>query len=193
MSATIQNEATVICSSCRFPYPKIRGFCPLCGTPGNEVANYAPHSVPTAPQIPFKMIAAVVVLLICASLWIVRHLKASSAPTVTGGSIAASGQIAVAPQNAPHQESPAPQDNISSKAIAGGVRIVEVRDDPADLWKRVQGGSADAEVQLARLYLDGRGVAQNCEQAHLLLLAASKKRSSDASNLLSGDYLRRCR
>jgi hypothetical protein len=45
--------------------------------------------------------------------------------------------------------------------MADRVRIVDIRDDPAELWKRVQMGSANAEVELARLYLNGRGVTQN--------------------------------
>jgi len=192
VSAPLQNEPTIICSSCRFPYPRVRGFCPLCGTPADEAAYHYRNSVPARPQIPLKMISAVLVLLICASLWMVRHLTASSAATVRGASIPASGQIAVPAESATQLENPAPQDNISSEPTGAGARNVEIRDDPAELWRRVQTGNADAEVQLARLYLDGRGVAQNCEQAHLLLMAASKKRSGAASNLLSGDYLRRC-
>jgi TPR repeat protein len=65
-------------------------------------------------------------------------------------------------------------------------------EDPAELWKRVQRGSTDAEIELARLYLDGTRVAQNCEQAHLLLLAAAKKHSGKAGDLLTGVYSQRC-
>jgi type II secretory pathway predicted ATPase ExeA len=64
--------------------------------------------------------------------------------------------------------------------------------DPAELWKRVQVGNTGAEVQLAVLYLEGSVVGQSCEQAHLLLVAASKKGSKVASDLLSGKYAERC-
>jgi hypothetical protein len=64
--------------------------------------------------------------------------------------------------------------------------------DPAELWKRVQEGSTTAEIQLAVLYLEGSVVEQSCEQAHLLLVAASRKGSKVASDLLSGKYAERC-
>jgi type II secretory pathway predicted ATPase ExeA len=64
--------------------------------------------------------------------------------------------------------------------------------DPAELWKRVQEGSTTAEIQLAVLYLEGSVVEQSCEQAHLLLVAASRKGSKAASDLLSGKYAERC-
>jgi type II secretory pathway predicted ATPase ExeA len=64
--------------------------------------------------------------------------------------------------------------------------------DPAELWKRVQEGSISAEIQLAVLYLEGSVVEQSCEQAHLLLVAASRKGSKVASDLLSGKYAERC-
>jgi hypothetical protein len=64
--------------------------------------------------------------------------------------------------------------------------------DPAELWKRVKEGSTSAEIRLAALYLEGSVVEQNCEQAHLLLVAASKKASKVASGLLNGEYAERC-
>jgi type II secretory pathway predicted ATPase ExeA len=64
--------------------------------------------------------------------------------------------------------------------------------DPAELWKRVQEGSTSAEIQLAILYLEGSVVEQSCEQAHLLLVAASRKGSKVASGLLSGKYAEGC-
>jgi hypothetical protein len=64
--------------------------------------------------------------------------------------------------------------------------------DPAELWKGVRGGSARAEVTLAKLYLDGNTVPQSCEQTHMLLLAASKKGYKAADNLLNGAYVDRC-
>jgi len=72
-----------------------------------------------------------------------------------------------------------------------GQLSVSVR-DPADLWKKVKHGDSNAEVTLAEFYL-GENAAQNCEQAHLLLLAASKNRNKAADDILSGDYAQRCR
>ena len=64
--------------------------------------------------------------------------------------------------------------------------------DPSGLWKRVQKGSTSAEISLATLYLDRSGVEQNCEQAHLLLVVASRHGSKVADDLLNGKYAERC-
>jgi len=48
------------------------------------------------------------------------------------------------------------------------------------LWSAVASGNASAEVDLARLYLRGDGVPQNCEQAKVLLSAAASGGSIDA-------------
>ncbi len=49
-----------------------------------------------------------------------------------------------------------------------------------------------AEVALAKLYWEGAAVPQNCEQAHILLLAASMKGSTAADNFLKSSYAERC-
>jgi hypothetical protein len=64
--------------------------------------------------------------------------------------------------------------------------------DPVELWKAVKRGSVSAEVALATLYLEGEAVPQNCEQAHMLLHAASLKGSKAADDSLNGSYARRC-
>ena len=56
--------------------------------------------------------------------------------------------------------------------------------DPAMLWKEVRKGRSDAEVKLARLYMEGTGVQQNCIQAEVLLQSASRKGNSVAADLL---------
>jgi PilZ domain len=48
------------------------------------------------------------------------------------------------------------------------------------LWSAVASGNYSAEVDLARLYLRGDGVPQNCEQAKVLLQAAGKHGSVEA-------------
>jgi TPR repeat protein len=65
-------------------------------------------------------------------------------------------------------------------------------DDPAESWNAVKRGSVPAEVALANLYLKGEAVPQNCEQAHMLLLAASMKGSKLAYNFLNSSYAERC-
>jgi TPR repeat protein len=65
-------------------------------------------------------------------------------------------------------------------------------DDPTELWNAVKRGSVPAEVALANLYLKGEAVPQNCEQAHMLLLAASMKGSKFADDCLKSSYAERC-
>jgi len=64
--------------------------------------------------------------------------------------------------------------------------------DPVELWKAVKRGSVSAEVALANLYLEGEAVPQNCEQAHMLLHAASMKGNKVADDLLKSSYTVRC-
>ena len=47
------------------------------------------------------------------------------------------------------------------------------------LWAALEKGNADAEVALAGLYRQGKGVAKNCEQARVLLAAAARKGSAE--------------
>jgi hypothetical protein len=53
------------------------------------------------------------------------------------------------------------------------------------LWSAVQKGSDGAEVDLAELYLHGDGVKKNCEQARVLLMAASKRNNPVAEKKLA--------
>jgi general secretion pathway protein A len=63
---------------------------------------------------------------------------------------------------------------------------------PEKLWAKVKNGSSNAEVNLARMYLGGVAVPQNCAQAQVLLLAASRKGNARAADLLA-DYGAQCR
>ena len=49
-----------------------------------------------------------------------------------------------------------------------------------ELWSALEAGNSSAEAVLAQLYLTGDGVPRNCEQARVLLRAASKKGNSEA-------------
>jgi type II secretory pathway predicted ATPase ExeA len=62
---------------------------------------------------------------------------------------------------------------------------LEQTDDPTELWAQVKNEDTDAEVELARLYLKGTAVPQNCAQAKILLLAASRKGNALAATILS--------
>lgn len=199
MPTPTENDERVICSSCQFRYARIRGFCPLCGisAPNDDAPCHARNAAEGFPQRPRKATPALapMTLLICASLFMVRSDKApiGAAQTFTtaGTFLSSSRTSAAAPQSAPQRTRPSSRDFSSTESRAENSD--EGTHDPAELWTRVQRGSTNAEIELAKLYLDGKEVAQNCEQAHLLLLAASKKRSSVASRLLSGAYYQRCR
>jgi hypothetical protein len=65
-------------------------------------------------------------------------------------------------------------------------------EDPIELWSRVRQGDTEAEVTLARLYLRGTALERNCEQAHMLLLAASRKQNKVADGILGGVYRQQC-
>ena len=52
------------------------------------------------------------------------------------------------------------------------------------LWAAVEKGNADAEVALAELYRQGKGVARNCAQARILLTVAARKGSTEAQKHL---------
>jgi len=52
------------------------------------------------------------------------------------------------------------------------------------LWASVKKGHVPAEVTLADLYRRGDGVEKNCDQARVLLVAASKKGSVEARQML---------
>jgi hypothetical protein len=61
------------------------------------------------------------------------------------------------------------------------------------LWVAVEKGNADAEVALAELYRDGKGVAKNCDQARVLLTAAVRKGSAEAHKRLEEFMRNGCR
>jgi PilZ domain len=61
------------------------------------------------------------------------------------------------------------------------------------LWSAVGAGDSSAEVELARLYLMGDGVPRNCEQARVLLRAASKKGNREAMQQLRKIKITGCR
>jgi hypothetical protein len=216
--AFADNDERVTCSSCRFRYSRSRGFCPICGSAaavdqaacetrrvGKEAVVGLYETGLTIGQRVRKALALIVknpvlvvvpIALICALyFWIVRSgrmpKQGASASVVPATSPEPQTRSATVPESAPQPAVPATVSFPGTTPAAK--KTVEIADDPVQLWKRVQRGNTGAEIELAKLYLDGVRVAQNCEQARLLLLAASKKGSTVASNLLSGAYSQRCR
>jgi hypothetical protein len=68
----------------------------------------------------------------------------------------------------------------------------DVRLRAAWLWKAVRAGNPQATVELARMYADGDGVAQNCDQARLLLSAAAAKGNVQAKLAFQQFQLQGC-
>ncbi len=61
------------------------------------------------------------------------------------------------------------------------------------LWKAVAKGNGPAALMLSDLYLHGDGIAQNCDQAHLLLDVAAKKGIKGAAERLRNMQAFGCR
>ena len=121
--------------------------------------------------------------------------KTPAAPSLGATSSEPNIKSASAPLHG-SDESPA-EDANSRSAKPGPERIskteTETKDDsPTELWNRVRHGNTEAEVALAKLYLQGTALERSCEQAHQLLLAASRKRSKAADSLLAGAYAQQC-
>lgn len=66
-----------------------------------------------------------------------------------------------------------------------------VANTPAGLWKQIGKENTKAELRLAKLYMVGEGITQDCEQARVLLSAASKQKKESVQGLL-GEYSRVC-
>jgi hypothetical protein len=74
--------------------------------------------------------------------------------------------------------------NVAREILRGNRRQTELPKAIDLLWVGVRKGYVPAEVTLADLFLRGDGVAKNCDQAAVLLTAASKKGSVDARRML---------
>lgn len=134
-------------------------------------------------------------LLVCSVSFKLRDRTAvktlAAVPTVAATSPQPKTQSAPAAMNSSEKSQPEDVDFRSAKRRPERIWKTE-DDDPVELWGRVRQGSPGAEVALARLYLQGIAVARNCEQAHVLLLAASRKRNKAADSLLAGAYAQQC-
>ena len=104
------------------------------------------------------------------------------------------------PTSKPHRVRPAGGGDdtvVSLRSSAGGTELAnalqylsgdEGRSEPAVavkwLWAAEKKGNPQATLLLANLYAWGRGVPQNCEQARVLLIAASNRGSMEAAQQL---------
>jgi hypothetical protein len=146
-----------------------------------------------------KTIAVIVltVMLVCAGSYLaLRGRTKVKTPAAVHSVGATSSQPntpkPVAPMNGTGASPVEGEDFRSAEPRPGGNPTTEENDDPEELWSRVRQGDTGAEVSLAKLYLRGNAPGQNCEQAHVLLLAASRKQSKVADSLLGGAYKQQC-
>jgi type II secretory pathway predicted ATPase ExeA len=97
--------------------------------------------------------------------------------------------------NRPHVGFSPNVDTRTTRASLANTRPEQIQtpsENPAELWELVKEGSTSAEIKLASLYFEGNVVEQDCKQAHLLLVVASRKGSKIAASLLNNEYAERC-
>ena len=203
MSVLAQQDDRVVCSSCRYSYPRIRGFCPGCGqlAPESPAGSPSPYLVEleqtqsSSRKSRMRSLGLVAVSLLVASGFFMAKVNSGRSlqpPTAVSATQSVSPEIS--PQTVSVSDSPrsTPQaQDVAAKATTA--RALPQNADQSTLWKHVKRGDINAEVSLAKTFLDESAGTQNCEQAHLLLLAASKNRNKEADALLSGAYALRCR
>lgn len=87
-----------------------------------------------------------------------------------------------------------PQINGDEEPQAGEAELNQANaaSDPAVkadlLWKAVKAGNPEASVRLAEMYITGKGVAKNCDQAVVLLRSASAHSYARARGKLGAMY-----
>ena len=219
VSNTVSDEP-ITCASCEYRYPPSAGFCVMCGTAApaseplqptsavpDELSGADHESGPSSsdsqqrpPKPGFWRLIPVVVVLIVLSMvtWFFYEARKGKLPKESGSAAqltATSGQLKL--ENAGerqivHNPVRGVQHVVAAKLGTAQTTNAAKEDDPVELWKAVKRGSVSAEVALAKLYLEGEAVPQNCEQAHILLLAASMKGSKAADNFLKSSYAERC-
>jgi hypothetical protein len=127
------------------------------------------------------------------------NAKSASVPSVENPDTSSAPSAAKPIGNAGHQlgiealpkseagvESETGQDefNAARELLRGRNRQQELSKAVDLLWAGVRKGYVPAEVTLADMFRRGDGVEKNCDQARVLLVAASKKGSADARQML---------
>jgi cytoskeletal protein RodZ len=93
------------------------------------------------------------------------------------------GESSATPAEAPPDSGQA--EYSEAMRILGGHEVgAKLPDAVRLLWVSVKKGNSNAEVTLAGLYRDGRGVQKNCEQTRVLLSAAARKGNASAQKSL---------
>ena len=152
------------------------------------------------PKPGFLRLIPVVIVLIVLSVvtWFSYEARKGKLPKESGSAAeltATSGQLkleSAGERQVVHNPVRGVQHVVAAKLGTAQTTNAAKEDDPVELWKAVKRGNVAAEVALAKLYLEGEAVPQNCEQAHILLFSASMKGSKAADNLLKSSYAERC-
>ena len=218
MSNPVSDEP-ITCPSCEYQYRRSRAICPMCGTAAPAVEPIQPPSpVPnefrtnhetlqtslnrqSRPPHPGLrrllpiVVVSIVLIVVSSVLYEVRKRNLAKESGSAAELTPTSGQPKV--KNADQRRiarNPVRRDQHVIPAKLGTAQTPDTakEDDPVELWNLVKRGNVSAEVALANLYLQGKSVPQNCEQAHMLLRTASTKGSKAADVLLKGSYAERC-
>ena len=218
MSNPVSDEP-ITCASCEYRYPRSRAICPMCGTAAPAVEPIQPPSpVPnkfrtnhktlqssliSQPRPPHPglrrlipiVVVSIVLIVVSSVLYEVHKRNLAKESGSAAELTATSGQPKVKNADQRHiARNPVRrvQHLIPAKLGTAQTPDTAKEDDPVELWKAVKRGNVSAEVALANLYLQGKSVSQNCEQAHMLLQTASTKGSKAADTLLKSSYAERC-
>ena len=218
MSDTV-NDSTVTCPSCEYRYPRSEGTCVMCGTPPPEfepvhLGSAMPDECSSADDAAMSgsknqenssnlgLASLIAVLVVSTGLILFASFRYELSKARPRQELRPSAEIASRPGQ-PKSENTHSQEVVHysprEAPLAAPASLVTVEKafaaeekNPVDLWNAVKRGSAHAEVALADLYIRGETVSQSCEQAHILLLAASMKGSKLAYNVLKSTYAERC-
>jgi hypothetical protein len=213
------SDEPITCASCEYRYPRSSAICPMCGTAAAAVEPIQPpspglnefranhktlqsslNSQPRPPHPRLRRLIPIVVVSI--ALMVVSTVLYEVHKRNLAKESGSAAELTVT-SGQPKLENPR-QRHIVHNPVRGVQHVVAEKlgtaqttsaakeDDPVELWKAVKRGSVSAEIALANLYLEGKSVSQNCEQAHMLLQTASMKGSQAADTLLKGTYADRC-
>jgi TPR repeat protein len=210
----IEPTVRVVCVSCQFRYPKIRGFCPMCGAavpeePVSTAIRESHRKEATASggrdrfsrwwkrkQLIPALLLPILLLVYAWEVWSARTANVRHVTSPQATPLSAAQPFAPAPNLPVPQEEPALMpDGVSHASEVDPIRPRAAAGTPtnlAELWNQVRHGNTQAEVALAQLYIDGNRVERNCDQAHLLLAAAVGKGNKQAGQLLTGSYHEHC-
>jgi len=214
------NDEPITCASCEYRYPRSEGVCVMCGMPApaieplqalsaipdefsgtdHEACVSSSDSQQKPPKPGLRRLIPIITVSIAMMVfaWFAHEIREGKLPKESGPTAELTKTLeqpklaSAGPRHIVHSSARGIQHLVAAKLGTAQVTDSAKEDDPAELWNGVKRGSVPAEVALANLYLKGEAVPQNCEQAHMLLLAASMKGSKFADNLLKSSYAERC-